>query len=92
MTEKNDIRNRFTLSTNLSRTADSKNPLSPSFKPAEWVSQAEAARIRGVSRQAIARLIKKGRFQVLEVGGKVLLKRSDIESFTPEPPGRPSHE
>lgn len=65
---------------------------SSSFNPAEWVSQAEAARIRGVSRQAIARLIKKGRFQVLEVGGKTLIKRSAIETFTPEPPGRPPHE
>ncbi|MGP8260039.1 MAG: helix-turn-helix domain-containing protein [Acidobacteriaceae bacterium] len=56
----------------------------------EWVSQAEAARIRGVSRQAISRLIKKGRLQVLEIGGKVLLNRSEIEAFVPDPPGRPA--
>jgi excisionase family DNA binding protein len=56
----------------------------------DWVSQAEAARIRGVSRQAISRLIKKGRFQVLEIGGKVLLNRSEIEAFVPELPGRPA--
>ncbi len=44
----------------------------------DWVSQADAARIRGVSRQAIARLIKKGRFDVLRIGAKVLLKRSEV--------------
>lgn len=58
----------------------------------EWVSQAEAGRIRRVSRQAIARLIKKGRLQVLRIGDKVLLKRSEIESFVPEQPGRPANE
>jgi len=58
----------------------------------EWVSQAEAARIRGVSRQAISRLIKKGRLKVLRIGGKILLNRSDIEAFVPEQPGRPANE
>jgi excisionase family DNA binding protein len=58
----------------------------------EWVSQAEAARMRGVSRQAIARLIKKGRFRILEIGGKVLLLRKDIETYQPEAPGRPANE
>ncbi|HEY6352312.1 MAG TPA: helix-turn-helix domain-containing protein [Candidatus Angelobacter sp.] len=57
--------------------------------PEHWISQAEAARIRRVSRQAIARLIKKGRFRVLRIGGKTLLSRSEIEEYTPERPGRP---
>jgi len=55
----------------------------------DWVSQAEAARLRGVSRQAIARLIKKGRFRVLRIAGKTLLRRTDVEAFEPEPAGRP---
>jgi len=55
----------------------------------DWISQAEAARIRGVSRQAIARLVKKGRLRVLRIAGKVLLKRLDVKSFEPEQPGRP---
>jgi excisionase family DNA binding protein len=54
----------------------------------DWVSQAEAARIRGVSRQAIARLIKRGRFRTLSIGGKVLLKRLEVENYKPELPGR----
>ncbi len=57
--------------------------------PHEWVSQAEAARIRGVTRQAIARLIKKGRFRVLRIGGKLFLRREDVKAFRPEAPGRP---
>jgi excisionase family DNA binding protein len=72
--------NRLTVSTHLSQT-----PLVPH----EWISQAEAARIRNVSRQAIARLIKKGRFQVLKIGGKVLVRRSDVTTYEPEQPGRP---
>jgi excisionase family DNA binding protein len=55
----------------------------------DWISQAEAARIRGVSRQAISRLIRKGRFRVLRIGGKTLLKRADVKSYQPEGPGRP---
>ncbi|MBZ5698613.1 MAG: helix-turn-helix domain-containing protein [Acidobacteriia bacterium] len=54
----------------------------------DWVSQAEAARIRGVSRQAIARLIKRGRFRTLSIGGKVLLRRFEVENYKPEQPGR----
>jgi excisionase family DNA binding protein len=58
----------------------------------KWVSQAEAARIRGVSRQAIARLIKKGRLGVFRIAGKVLLNRAEVESFVPDQPGRPANE
>ena len=57
------------------------------FDPAQWVSQSEAAEIRGVSRQAIARLLRKGRFTTFSIGGKILLKRSDVEGFKPKPPG-----
>jgi excisionase family DNA binding protein len=58
----------------------------------DWVSQAEAARIRGVTRQAIARLIKKGRLQTLEIGGKTLILRSEIQAFKREPAGRPPND
>lgn len=72
--------NRLTMSAQLPRS---------DFSPKDWISQAEAARIRRVSRQAIARLIKKERFQTLKIGGKVLLKRSEVEAYHPENPGRP---
>ncbi|MGA3027197.1 MAG: helix-turn-helix domain-containing protein [Bryobacteraceae bacterium] len=57
--------------------------------PDEWISQAEAARLRGVSRQAIALLVKKGRLSVLKIGGRLLVRRKDVEEFSPEPAGRP---
>jgi excisionase family DNA binding protein len=57
--------------------------------PNEWISQAEAARLRGVSRQAIALLVKKGRLPVLRIGGRLLVRRKEVEDFTPEPAGRP---
>lgn len=53
----------------------------------QWISQAEAAKLRGVSRQAIARLVRKGRFKILSIGGKTLLRRSEVEEFRPKPPG-----
>jgi excisionase family DNA binding protein len=58
----------------------------------DWVSQAEAARIRGITRQAIGRLIKKGRLKTLRIGGKVLVFRTEVEAFKPEPAGRPSND
>jgi len=54
-----------------------------------WISQSEAARIRGVSQEAIAHLIKKGRFRVLRIGGKVLLNRHEVETYKTKPTGRP---
>lgn len=53
----------------------------------QWISQAEAAKLRGVSRQAIARLVRKGRFKTLSIGGKTLLRRSEVDEFQPKPPG-----
>ena len=74
-------KNRFTLSTHC-RGRGAK----------DWVSQAEAARMRGVSRQAIARLIRKGRFKVLKIGGKVLLRRLDVKAYEPKGAGRPRND
>jgi excisionase family DNA binding protein len=54
----------------------------------EWISQAEAARIRGVSRQSVARLIKRQRVATLKIGGRLLVRRQDIERFTPQKAGR----
>jgi excisionase family DNA binding protein len=54
-----------------------------------WISQSQAARIRGVSQEAIAHLIKKGRFRVLRIAGKVLLNRHEVENYKTKPTGRP---
>ena len=56
----------------------------------DWISQAEAARIRGVSKQAIAKLIARERLSACEIGGRMLVRRSEVAAFVPMPIGRPS--
>ena len=55
----------------------------------DWISQAEAARLRGVSQERIRQLVQSGRIQSLEVAGRKLVRRSEVESFVPKPEGRP---
>jgi hypothetical protein len=56
----------------------------------EWISQASAARIRGVSQQAIANLIRRGRLTIQEIAGRKFVLRSEIETFVARPKsGRP---
>jgi excisionase family DNA binding protein len=55
----------------------------------DWISQAEAARIHGVSRQAINKLIRNRRLRTFEAGGHTLVSRKEVESFAPKPAGRP---
>jgi hypothetical protein len=55
-----------------------------------YISQAEAARIRAVSKQAIADLIKRGRLSKVTVAGRTLVLRAEVEAFTAQPKlGRP---
>jgi excisionase family DNA binding protein len=54
----------------------------------EWISQAEAARLRGVSRQAIAKLVRKGRLTSLIIGGHTFVNRVEIIDFEPLRAGR----
>jgi len=54
----------------------------------DWISQAEAARIRGTTRQAVAKLVKKRRLRTIIVGGYVLVSRTDVMDFKPQPAGR----
>ena len=51
----------------------------------EYFSQAEAARHRGVSKQAIAELIRRGRLTPVEVAGRTVVLRSEIEGFVARP-------
>ncbi|WP_263349695.1 helix-turn-helix domain-containing protein [Acidicapsa acidisoli] len=56
----------------------------------DYISQAEAARIRGVSKQAIGDLIRRGRLTAVSVGGRKLVLRSEVEAFVSMPKlGRP---
>lgn len=63
--------------------------MSTNLRPEEWISQAEAARIRGVSRQAISKLVRVGRIGSAHVGGHVLVRREDVLSYEPKKAGRP---
>ena len=51
----------------------------------KYLSQAEAARRRGVSNQAIAELIRRGRLTPVEVAGRIVVLRSEIEGFVARP-------
>ena len=59
----------------------------------EYVSRAEAARLRGVSQPAIVDLIRRGRLKTVSVAGQTLLFRAEVENFVPRPrTGRPQKE
>lgn len=55
----------------------------------DLISQVEAAELRGVSRASINELVKRGRLNAVEIGGKTFLRRSEVLSFEPEKGGRP---
>jgi hypothetical protein len=55
----------------------------------DWITQAEAARVRDISPQGISDLIRRGRLQTLLIGGKTFVRRSEVETFTPTTGGRP---
>ena len=50
---------------------------------------AEAARLRGVSRNAIANLVRRGKLKSYEIGGRKLVNASEVLVFQPESIGRP---
>ncbi|HEV7904400.1 MAG TPA: hypothetical protein VGO96_11215 [Pyrinomonadaceae bacterium] len=56
----------------------------------DLISQAEAARLRGVTRAAISDLIKRDRIHAVEVGGRQLVYRSEIVNYKKGAAGRPS--
>jgi excisionase family DNA binding protein len=55
----------------------------------DWISQSEASRIRSVSKQAIAKLISRNRLTARKIGGRMLVRRSEVVAFVPMPIGRP---
>jgi len=57
--------------------------------PEDMISQAEAARIRGVTHQAIVNLVKNGKLHAMRLGGKVFLSRKEVERYEPNVGGRP---
>jgi excisionase family DNA binding protein len=55
----------------------------------KFVTPAEAARIRGVSRPRITAMVKSGKLKPIPLGGGYLLLRSEVESYKPQKAGRP---
>jgi len=56
----------------------------------DLISQADAARIRGVTPQAIGHLIKAGKLRTVMVAGRRLVFRSEVENYKPDIGGRPT--
>jgi hypothetical protein len=50
---------------------------------------AAAARLRGVSRAAIADLVRRGRLQSCRIGDRTLVNKGDVLIFEPKSIGRP---
>jgi IS30 family transposase len=58
------------------------------FNDKHWISKSEAARLRGVSRQAIWELVKRGRLVPAAYGRRMYLRRSDVLNFERGKKGR----
>ncbi len=58
----------------------------------DWISQAEAARLKGVSRQAIHNLVARGKLTTREVADRLLVSKTEVMKRVPDSPGRPSSE
>lgn len=56
----------------------------------DLITQAEAARLRNVSRSAISDLVKRGKLKVKTIGSVPFLSRREVLSYTPEVGGRPA--
>ena len=53
----------------------------------DLITQAEAARLRGVTRSAIAYLIGQGRLRTYERFGVTFVSKSEVENYAPLKPG-----
>jgi excisionase family DNA binding protein len=51
------------------------------FNVKDWISKSEAARLRGVSRQAIWELVRRGRLKSFRFGGRMYLSRTEVMGF-----------
>lgn len=56
----------------------------------DLIRQAEAARLRGVSREAINDLIKRRKLKTKVIGGVTFVFRRQVLSYEPESGGRPA--
>ena len=59
------------------------------INPKDLVTYTTAAQMRGVSRQAISRLVERGKFTAIEIDGHKFLFRDEVEKYEPSIGGRP---
>jgi hypothetical protein len=59
------------------------------FNPEDLVRQTTAARMRGVSKQAIEGLVKRGKLTKIVIDGYAFVLRSEVENYKPSIGGRP---
>jgi len=55
----------------------------------DLITQAEAARLRGVTRAAINDLVKRRKLKVITIGNVRFLSRKEVLNYTPKVGGRP---
>jgi hypothetical protein len=69
----------------LEMTAEPEKP--ETLNTNEWMSKGDAARARGVSRQAIWELVNRGRLTTYRFKGRVYVSRAEVLGFAPRPKG-----
>jgi predicted DNA-binding protein YlxM (UPF0122 family) len=91
-----DLLTQFGLSSFMARVKVSAREPSPmtgkskktrDFNASEWMSKGDAARARGVSRQAIWELVHRGRLTTCVVAGRLYVSRAEVMNFTRRPRG-----
>ena len=53
----------------------------------DWITQLEAAELRGVAVQVVNNWVRRGRVRTKELYGKVLVSRGDVLAYEPQKPG-----
>ena len=66
-------------------TTDPANPRT--FNASDWISKGDAARLRGVSRQAIWELVRRRRLTTVHFAGRIYVSRSEVVNFKRRPRG-----
>lgn len=56
----------------------------------DLIKQAEAGRLRGVTREAINDLVRRKKLKVWVIGGTPFVSRKQVLAFKPDKGGRPS--
>lgn len=59
------------------------------LNPKDLVTYTTAAEIRGVSVQAISRLVQRGRLEMIEIDRHKFVSRKAVENYKPSIGGRP---